>query len=237
MAKWPAGCSALLDPADSFSEPVILTTRIEDEINEARLEVIDTNQQAVVTVMELLSPTNKINGSRFRASCEQKRREVMNSSSHFVEINLLREGDHLHTRQLLPLAEYYVHVSHKDRRPEGYVWPIRWPQRLPVIGIPLKEGDPDAKLDLQEVLATAYDLQVDYRSEPTPWLSPEMAEWANTLLTSKGIRYEKGWLKKQMLGRIASWRWPLTQGGGQRQLCCSAGSSRHSISHLISIAD
>ena len=188
IAKWPEGCSALLDP-DPFSEPIILTTLIEDEIREARLEVIDTQQHTVVTVIELLSPTNKINGSRGRASYEQKRREVMLSSSHFVEIDLLREGDHLHTRELLPPAEYYVHVSRKDRRSKGYVWPIR----LPLIGIPLREGDPDANLDLQEVLATAneraaYDLQVNYRTEPTPPLATEMAEWANTLLTATGKR-------------------------------------------------
>ena len=91
IAKWPGGCSALLVP-DPFSELLILTTLIEDEIHEARLEVIDTNQQAVVTVIELLSPPNKIHGSRGRASYEQKRGEVMNSSSHFVEIDLLREG-------------------------------------------------------------------------------------------------------------------------------------------------
>ena len=185
--------TSFLETSAAVAEPLILTTLIEDEIHEARLEVIDTNQQAVVTVIELLSPTNKINGSRGRASYEQKRREVMNSSSHFVEIDLLREGDHLHTRELLPPAEYYVHVSRKDRRPKGYVWPILLPQRLPVIGIPLKEGDPDAKLDLQEVLVTAYeraayDLQVNYRAEPTPKLAPELAEWANTLLTSKGMR-------------------------------------------------
>ena len=185
--------TSFLEASTAVAEPLILTTLIEDEIHEARLEVIDTNQQAVVTVIELLSPTNKINGSRGRASYEQKRREVMNSSSHFVEIDLLREGDHLHTRELLPPAEYYVHVSRKDRRPKGYVWPIRLSQRLPVIGIPLKEGDPDAKLNLQEVLATAYeraayDLQVNYRSEPTPGLATEMAEWANALLTSKGKR-------------------------------------------------
>jgi hypothetical protein len=185
--------TSFLETSAAVAEPLILTTLIEDEIHEARLEVIDTNQQVVVTVIELLSPTNKIHGSRGRASYEQKRGEVMNSSSHFVEIDLLREGDHLHTRELLPPAEYYVHVSRKDRRPKGYVWPIRLPQRLPVIGIPLKECDPDAKLDLQEVLATAYeraayDLQVNYRAEPTPRLAPEMAEWANTLLTSKGMR-------------------------------------------------
>ena len=57
------GALRLLVP-DPFSEVLILTTLIEDEIHEARPEVIDTNQQAVVTVIELLSPTNKINGLR-----------------------------------------------------------------------------------------------------------------------------------------------------------------------------
>ncbi len=181
------------DAGVSVAEPLILTTLIEDEIHEARLEVIDTNQHTVVTVIELLSPTNKIAGSRGRASYEQKRREIMTSSSHFVEIDLLRDGDHLHTRELLPRGDYFVHVSRKDRRPKGYVWPILLSQRLPVIGIPLKEGDADVELDLQNVLATAYDraaydLEIDYRSEVKPPLCQKEAEWADALLLSKGFR-------------------------------------------------
>ena len=185
--------SFIQDGGIAVAEPLELTTLIEDEIHEARLEVIDTHQQTVVTVIELLSPTNKIVGSRGRASYEQKRREIMTSSSHFVEIDLLREGDHLHTRELLPEAEYFVHVSRKDRRPRGYVWPIRLQQRLPVIAIPLKCGDADVELDLQAVLSTAYDraaydLEIDYRSTPTPPLCGEVVEWANALLVSKGLR-------------------------------------------------
>ncbi len=174
-------------------EPLILTTLIEDEIHEARLEVIDTHQHTVVTVIELLSPTNKIVGSRGRASYEQTRREIMTSSSHFVEIELLRDGDHLDTRELLPQGDYFVHVSRKDRRPKGYVWPIQLPQRLPVIGIPLKEGDADVALDLQHVLMTAYDraaydLEIDYRSEPTQPLTEAASAWVNSLLTRAGLR-------------------------------------------------
>lgn len=113
--------------------------------------------------------------------------------SHLVEIDLLRSGDHLHTRELFPTAEYYVRVSRKDRRPKGYVRPIRLHQRLPIIGIPLWEGDGDAELDLQTVLATAYDraaydLEVDYRAEPTPPLNLEQSAWAHTLLTAAGLR-------------------------------------------------
>lgn len=174
-------------------EPLLMTTLIEDEIREARLEVIDSKQNSVVTVIELLSPTNKIAGSRGRASYEEKRRELMLSSSHFVEIDLLRDGDHLHTRELLPKVDYFVHVSRKNKRPKGFVWPIRMPQQLPVISIPLKEGDADVELDLQAILITAYeraayDLEVDYRSEPTPPIPAEYAEWAQGLLVSKGLR-------------------------------------------------
>lgn len=73
----------------AVAEPIVLTTLIEDEIHEARLEVIDHEQRAVVTVIEILSPTNKIVGSRGRASYEQKRVEVMQSPSHFVDCEKL----------------------------------------------------------------------------------------------------------------------------------------------------
>lgn len=177
----------------SVCEPVVLTTLIEDEIHEARLEIIDSNRQVVVTVIEILSPTNKIVGSRGRASYEQKRREVMTSSTHLVEIDLLRDGDHLHCRELLPEADYYVHVSRRGDRPRGTVWPIQLPQRLPVISIPLNSEDPDVGLDLQSVLNTAYDraaydLAVDYRIDPVPPLTGPLIEWANALLCSQGKR-------------------------------------------------
>jgi hypothetical protein len=82
-----------------------LTTLIEDEIHEARLEIIDANRQAVITVIEILSPTNKIVGSRGRASYEQKRKGFMTSSTHLVEIELLRDDDDLHCREILPEAD------------------------------------------------------------------------------------------------------------------------------------
>lgn len=171
----------------AVAEPIILTTLIEDEIHEARLEVIDSAQRSVVTVIEILSPTNKIVGSRGRASYAQKRVEVMQSPSHFVEIDLLREGVSIQTRELLPKADYYVHVSKEEQRPKGIVWPILLPQQLPVINIPLLPEDSDVKLDLQMVLHSvyeraAYDLEIDYHRPPTPSLPAEHIEWAKRLL-------------------------------------------------------
>jgi hypothetical protein len=177
----------------AVAEPVVLTTLIDDEIHEAFLEVIDRQERMVVTVIEILSPTNKVSGSRGRASYLAKRQEVMTSPSHLVEIDLLRAGVAIHTRELLPPADYYVHVSRKVQRPKGVVWPILLAQRLPAISIPLRPDDEDVSLDLQEVLSTAYDraaydVAIDYRREPVPPLNETQQPWAHTLLQSRGVR-------------------------------------------------
>jgi len=179
--------------AVSVAEPVVLTTLIEDEIHEARLEVIDREQNLVVTVIEIVSPANKVTGSRGRESYLTKRQDVMISPSHFVEIDLLRDGEPLVAAEVLPKGDYFVHVSQKGRRPKGLVWPIRLPQRLPTVPIPLKPEDGDTPLDLQSVLNTAYDraaydLDVNYRRHPTPPLTDEYTSWADDLLRGKGLR-------------------------------------------------
>ena len=50
----------------AVAEPVEVTVMFEEEIHEARLAVIDREQRLVVTVIEVLSPTNKVAGSRGR---------------------------------------------------------------------------------------------------------------------------------------------------------------------------
>ena len=175
------------------AEPVIATTWFEEEIHEAFLNIIDRESRDVVTVIEVLSPTNKIPGSPGRTSFEQKRREVMNSPSHWVEIDLLRGTRMVPIPRKIGEHEYLVHVSRKGLRPRGELFPIRLNQRLPIIPIPLKPGDPDARLDLQSVLDAAYDragydLEIDYQDQPRPPLEGELAAWADQLLRSKGLR-------------------------------------------------
>ena len=179
--------------AVEVAEPIVVTTLFDEEIHESRVEVVDRDQRQAVAVIEVLSPANKVLGSRGRASFEQKRQEVMNSPSHFVEIDLLRGGVGVRTRETLPPCEYLVHLSRNSKRPKALAWPIRLSQRLPLIPIPLLAGDPDGVLDLQAVLTTAYeraryDYRLDYTREPDPPLPPEWAAWADRLLTDKGLR-------------------------------------------------
>jgi hypothetical protein len=177
----------------AVTEPVVATTLIEDEIHEYRVEVIDTGLRQVVTVIEVVSPTNKVPGARGQESYRRQRTEAMTSQAHWVEIDLPRDGETLVAGEVLPKGDYFVHVSRVENRPSGLIWPIRLPQRLPVILIPLRAPDPDAKLDLQALLNTiydrsVYDLDLDYRKEPVPPLSPAYAVWAERLFKEKGLR-------------------------------------------------
>jgi hypothetical protein len=54
----PAGADAI-----DVAEPIVVTSLIEEEIHEARLEIIDREERLVVTVLEVISPTNKVAGS------------------------------------------------------------------------------------------------------------------------------------------------------------------------------
>jgi hypothetical protein len=175
------------------ADPVDTITWFEEEIHEAFLKVVDLETRDVVTFIEVLSPANKVPHSPGRESFEIKRREVMRSPSHRVEIDLLRGARMTNVPKKRGPHEYLVHVSKKGQRPRGLLYPIRLSQRLPIIPIPLKPGDPDARLDMQSVLDAAYDragydLEIDYRDEPNPPLSGKLATWADQLLRSKGLR-------------------------------------------------
>lgn len=188
----PMRASAVENWSSVEVEPVLLTT-MELEVHEPYVEVIDTEGRRVVTVIEVLSPSNKRSGTRGMESYQSKRDEVFASSTHFVEIDLLREGKSPVPSSIQHRGDYFVQVSRAEARLKGWVWPIKVPQRLPVIKIPLLPGDDDAQLNLQQVLnavydRSAYELSVDYRQTPVPPLPSEYAEWADRLLKEKGLR-------------------------------------------------
>jgi hypothetical protein len=79
-------------PALAVAEPLIVPLLIDDEIEEARLEIRHLESGSLVTVIEVLSHTNKIRGARGRDSFMKKRAETLASDVHWVEIDLLRAG-------------------------------------------------------------------------------------------------------------------------------------------------
>jgi hypothetical protein len=177
----------------NVAEPIVARTLLDEEIRERYLEITDRARRKVVTVIEVLSPTNKVARSRGLKSFRAKRKQVMNSASHWVEIDLLRAGVTLPLRKRLPPHEYFVHISPVQRRPDGLLWPIRLDDRLPALPIPLRTDDEVVPLDLQGVLGTVYDragydLELDYTAAPRPPLDPKWQDWAHHLLCEKGMR-------------------------------------------------
>jgi hypothetical protein len=150
----------------------------------AFLEIRDRLGRELVTVIELLSPSNKRPGDD-RLQYLSKRREILRSTAHLVEIDLLRGWPPMPPADRHE-GDYSVMVSRAGRRPLAASWPIHLRDRLPVIPIPLKPTDPDGQVDLQEVLHQAYAgggyRKYIYETSPEPPLTAEDAEWAAQFL-------------------------------------------------------
>jgi uncharacterized protein DUF4058 len=177
----------------TVTEPLIVPTLMDEEIEEAFLKIIHVESEDLVTLIEVLSPTNKIRGSRGRASFMAKRHEIMSTEVHWVEIDLLRAGVPSVTDPPLRPSDYRVLVSRGDQRMKTRYWPVGVRQALPVIAIPLRGKDPEVSLDLGAVFRTvydraAYDVSVDYRKAPRPALEGDDAKWARELLRGRGGR-------------------------------------------------
>ena len=148
------------------------------------LEIRDRLGRELIAVVELLSPANKRGGAD-REQYIAKREQLLKSAAHFVEIDLLRGGRPMPLENR-PRCDYSVLVSRAESRPRAGLWPIRLRQRLPIIPIPLVPGDPDARIDLQEILHQVYDAtgyeDFIYAGRPHPALSSKDAAWARTFV-------------------------------------------------------
>jgi hypothetical protein len=152
----------------------------------AFVEIRDRRSRELVTVVEVLSPSNKQPGSS-RDQYLAKRQELLNSRAHLVEINLLRGG------KPMPLVDqpdrgyaYSVLVSRVDERPKAGLWPLGLRDRLPIVPVPLRAPDGDAQLDLQELLDRVYDASgyedYIYSGLPDPPLAADDRAWAASLV-------------------------------------------------------
>jgi len=160
--------------------PLRLSTVMPVRVPQVTVEIRDVEHRRPVTAIEVLSPTNKREGRR---QYLRKRRRMLLSSAHLIEIDLLRRGRRVPMQDPLPAAPYFALVSRVEDRPSTDVWPIQLVDRLPPILVPLLAGDADVALDLQAAFSSvydefSYDLTVDYTSPPRPRLGPEDATWA-----------------------------------------------------------
>jgi hypothetical protein len=149
------------------------------------VEIRDLENRQLVTLIEVLSPANR-QGDGYE-EYRNKRQRILLSSTHLLEIDLLRKGQRIPMRQPLPPAAYFVFLSRQQRRPMTEVWQIALNQRLPTVPVPLQPGDADVGLDLAQALTDVYDsveynLLIDYTRPPDVPLEGEDAAWAAQVL-------------------------------------------------------
>jgi hypothetical protein len=167
--------------------PEVIPLKFLEEYREIFIEILHTSDQRLVTVVELLSPSNKTGDGR--RDYLVKRNGLMHQDVHLVELDFLVAGQRLPMERALPAGDYYALVARGDRRPdcEVYAWTVRQP--LPTIPIPLLAPDPDIPVDLAAVFRSVferarYQRSIDYGAPLTLPLKPEDREWAEGLATA-----------------------------------------------------
>jgi hypothetical protein len=147
------------------------------------LEVRDRHDRRVLSVVELLSPSNKKPG-RDRTQFEAKRRVFLASDVNYVEIDLLRGWPRMPWGDMSS-CDYCVAVSRPDDRPRVDFWPLNLRDPLPEVPVPIAAGRVEPRLNLQTLLHRVYDAaryeREIYTSPPVPPLPPAEAAWAEQL--------------------------------------------------------
>ena len=91
----------------------------------------------VVTVIEILSPANKRSGTG-REQYQIKRQKILESLTHFIEVDLLRQG------KLMPMgldssqSHYRILVSRSECRPKADLYAFNLQDMIPMIPLPLR---------------------------------------------------------------------------------------------------
>jgi hypothetical protein len=161
------------------------------------LKIKEVRSERVVTVIELLSPTNKEPGED-RDAFQAKRNEYLANRTNIVEIDLLRAGLRLPLGEPPPeRSDYYALVCRAVDFPKTALWTFSVRQPLPEIAVPLNPVDGYVSLPLQKCFTAAYELgsypkAVDYRRPPRVSLSDADAEWARQLLDARSSRPRRG---------------------------------------------
>ncbi len=183
------GAAVAIAPA-----PLTSLVTFEELIKEQSIEIREVGTDLLVTAIGILSPVNKRPGHEAFEAYQRKRRDLLRSSAHLMEIDLLRSGRRPPLVTPLPDAPYFVFLGRADYRPKVEIWPLRFQDSIPVLPVPLLEPDPDVPLDLGRAIQTvydqaAYDLRIDYHQPPPkPDLAPEDGRWLEARLQTAGLR-------------------------------------------------
>jgi hypothetical protein len=176
-------------------EPVLLRG-VQEEVREDYLQIYDSETGKLITGIEFVSPSNKVD-YRARRLYLRKRRQLLDADVNVVEIDLLQRGKPLidlpnAVLKTVQPGKYVINIVRGGSLDYEF-YPVDIRSRLPRVRIPLKSDEPDVVLDLQAALARvyedgAYQMRIDYNRDPVPPLAEADASWADEWLIARGVR-------------------------------------------------
>ena len=154
------------------------------EVKERYLEIRKIGTHEVIVAIEVLSPKNK--RSEGRRTYLKKRQTVLETATHFVEIDLLRAFSPMPVVEPQPQSHYHILVSDFRDRPEADLYSFNLQDLIPVFSVPLQPEDAPIAIDLTHLLQEVYeqgcyDLQINYQSV-LPDLSAGDLDWVKQMV-------------------------------------------------------
>ncbi len=178
-----------VEPGGVIAADMKLVLQIEP-MTERYIRIVQTGSERLITVIEFVSPANKIGRGlkEFRA----KRRGLLAAGVSFVEVDLCRTGDWeelLHPWHCPPrgLSTYRAIIRVPGDPQAAYLYKFSLRESLPSIPIPLRPKERMVTLDLQPLIERAYvggryGRRLNYGIPPEPPLEGDDAAWAASLL-------------------------------------------------------
>ena len=176
------------------TEQALFTSIIREEHHEDFVEIRQRSDGRLITLLEVVSPTNKTT-PQGRSSYLEKRKEGRGACANLVEIDLVLQGQPTldYSRDGLPEWDYAVTVT-RSTQPDRYeIYTATLQKRLPRFRLPLASDDRDTVLDLHTAFTRCYDqggfaAKIDYGRDPATKLDDEDRRWLQDHLKQQKLR-------------------------------------------------
>jgi hypothetical protein len=176
------------------TEQALFTSVIREEHHEEYIEIRQRSDGRLITLVDVVSPANKLTPAG-RSAYLEKRRESRNVSANLVELDLVLQGEPTldYSRDGLPDWDYAVTVT-RSTQPERYeIYTATLQKRLPRFRLPLAADDRDTVLDLHTVFSRCYDQggfasRIDYQKDPSTVVDSDDRQWLQEVLRQAKLR-------------------------------------------------
>lgn len=176
------------------TEQALFTSIIREEHHEDYVEIRQRTDSRLITLLEVVSPTNKTT-QQGRAAYLDKRREGRSANANLVEVDLVLQGQPTleYSRDGLPEWDYAVTVT-RSTQPDRYeIYTATLQKRLPRFRLPLASDDRDTVLDLHVAFSRCFDQgnfgsKINYSKDPATTLDDGDRKWIDEMLKQQKLR-------------------------------------------------